>query len=407
MSTAGAALPEARDNEADSLLLPSRRVFCMRQSKRQKPAKPSLSASADSQAVEGLFFPQQEQTLPQWLQQLKVRWRLTRQQTKDGLCTLPYKRTSAEAIAKAETAASIRDGCAVASQLGYAARSDLSTKRKSTTRIDWKTRVGMNTDRGHRSALEAPAWTEEMRQVQHLQPRGLMETSVGLQTHMTHLLNRYANSHPEKDGFLHNRISSADRQIQQLVQALSTGIDALELLCQEPFVGTPEEIQARSELAARLGLLVHMSIQEQPLDNQEHRALDAAGPSKNQPPAESGVADEGDNDSDCQPSSALMGVVEMSSWDGAGVEGWQVITVTDGSKKPKQTYFSPTGVQFSSVALAKRHLSDSSAGVIPVDRSDNHGPRDRVCSECKPKHRTVETCRKGYGHTGPNWNWRK
>eukprot|EP00656_Telonema_subtile_P057766 TRINITY_DN9582_c0_g5_i2.p1 TRINITY_DN9582_c0_g5~~TRINITY_DN9582_c0_g5_i2.p1 ORF type:complete len:394 (-),score=89.00 TRINITY_DN9582_c0_g5_i2:142-1323(-) len=393
----------------------------MRQSKRQRhsspklPPVPSLSVSTKiTTALEGLCFPQEEQVLPQWLQQAKLQWRLTRQQARAGMGTLPCYRSSAEALAKAETDASIRDGCAVAAQLGNVARANSKSKPRARTSVDWKARALVSdSDSLELAAMAAPEWTEEMRQLQYRPPRGPPAQPTVQQTHEEHLKSLYGNSHGEQDGFMCRKLSSVNQRIQQLVQGLSNGIDTMERLCESPCEGTPEELQSRSEMMARLGLLVHLSFSSNSLDEVDYRTLTHGAAAAKDKPRQEPLDLESDEElSEEQPSGSLLqGTVEMNPWDGAGVAGWQVLTTTtEGSKRPKQTFFSPTGKQFASASMVKRYLNDSGADSALDGMAENElleGPRDRVCSECKPKHRTVETCRGSHKHTAPNWNWRK
>jgi len=46
----------------------------------------------------------------------------------------------------------------------------------------------------------------------------------------------------------------------------------------------------------------------------------------------------------------------------------------------------------------------SDSGMSAKSGGSGGGDRERVCAICKPKHRTVEQCRRSLRHAGPNWN---
>lgn len=127
------------------------------------------------------------------------------------------------------------------------------------------------------------------------------------------------------------------------------------------------------------------------------------------------LSDHTDEDQD-----EVVGVVEMAPWKGfpglilSSSDGWQVLTIPrEDNKKPTQHYFSPCGQRFTTIAAVKKFLSDSGTEPEANTNTGNQSRQDlglgdvaldRVCAECKPKHRTVDMCRVLHGHTAPNWN---
>lgn len=320
------------------------------------------------------------------------------------------------------------------------------------------------------------SWDTQLRASRYRPPNGAEHgESVPLSTqHLQHILARFeGQSSQEQDGFLAHALTGFGDTIDKLASGATNALDCVDMLLQRMGVvpasvghGGRSKLHplVASELIARVGLLVQLSLEPVPLEALEsvwytgaEEATSQAGvtgeaemklnvwwqqhktdPFPNQREAialakdcaitlrqlatwldakqrEVEVASKPEQQQQQHPASKT---IQMSAWKGVpglvfrASDNWQLLTIPkESGQKPQLVYYSPKGKKFTSVALIKKHLAENADSAEARHRSKEQGNvessepvQDRVCAECKPKHRTVDMCRVLHGHTGPNWN---